>query len=87
MTSCAPFTIELTGVPDRDELVVEIWCGDQLFAELRHDGADVAVQLYCPSSPRTWDIRLADLLDVLHKARDRLGPVHPRSHDGDDSAP
>jgi hypothetical protein len=83
-TSPAAFRIEIASVPDRDDLVAEVWCGAELFAELRHEAGDVSVQLYCPSRSGQWDMRLADLIAVLDNARERLGPAHADGHDDED---
>ena len=45
-----PLTIELVSVPDRDDLVAEVWLGQYLLAELRQEGGHVRVQLYPDSS-------------------------------------
>lgn len=74
MTSPPTFKVEIASVPDRDDLVAEVWYGDDLVAELRHEASSVHIQIY--SSPTgKWDMRLADFVRVLEKARDRLGPL------------
>lgn len=44
--------VELTSVPDRDTLVAEVWYGDELLAELRHEPDGVKAQLYEPPAGR-----------------------------------
>ena len=74
ITPSATFTVEITSVPDREDLVAEVWYGDDLVAELRHEDSGVYIELYSPPTGK-WDMRLADLVGVLDKARDRLGPA------------
>ncbi len=68
------FTLALTSVPDRDQLVVEIWRGDELFAELRRERSEVVVQLYPRRDAEPWDLPAAAVQNVLHAAQLRLGP-------------
>lgn len=38
------FTVELTRVADRDDLVAEVWIGQELLAENRQEGGQVRLQ-------------------------------------------
>lgn len=66
-------SIEITSVPDRDDLVAEIWKGGDMLGELRHEDGGLRVQIYpAPSGP--WDVGYDDLVAVLSQAREKLGP-------------
>jgi len=67
-----PLTIELVSVPDRDDLVAEVWLGQYLLAELRHEGGQVRVQLYPASSGQAWDVPYEALRAALVQARSKL---------------
>jgi hypothetical protein len=68
------FTIEIASVPDRDDVVAEIWWGDAMVAEL-HRGATggVEIEIYAAESHDPWSFDLASWLAVLAEARRRLG--------------
>lgn len=66
------FKVELVSVPDRDDRVAEVWLGQSLLAELRHEGGQVRVQLYPASSGQAWDLCLADLNKCFIEASGRL---------------
>jgi len=85
MTSRAAFTIELTSVVDRDDLVAEIWFGQELFAELRYESGNARLQVYSAPEGGHWDLPHEELQAALQQARDKLGPPPSRSHD--ESAP
>ena len=78
------FTVEIASVPDRDELVAEVWSGDQLLAELRVEAGVVRIQLYPPpdgppdGAPH-WDVPYDELLAALQTARTRLVAAPPAS--------
>ena len=71
------FTVDVASVPDRDELVVEIWCGDVQFAELRDEGGITRVQLYQRTTGQPWDVSLDELQAALQRAADRLKALGP----------
>jgi hypothetical protein len=72
MTSRTPFAIQLASVPDRDDLVAEVWVGQDLFAELRHESGNTWLQVYSAPGGR-WELRFEELQVALQQARDRLG--------------
>jgi hypothetical protein len=65
------FSIQVTDVPDREELVAEVWWGDSQVAELRTEGGPARIEIYArPEGP--WDFELSDLLSILERARAEL---------------
>ena len=66
------FQIELTSVPDRDDLVAEIWLDQDLFVELRLEAGEIRTQLYSRQDGKPWDVSHRDLLAALSKAEERL---------------
>lgn len=72
------FSIEVTSVPDRNDLVAEIWLGQELIAELRHEHDSLQIQLYQPPDGQCWDVPYEEFAGALTQARDRLGPKPTR---------
>ena len=73
------FTVEIASVPDREDLVAEIWADTELMAELRYDEGELRVQLYAPPGGRSWDVPFDQLASVLQLARQKLGPPTGKS--------
>lgn len=68
------FTIEIASVPDRDDVVAEIWWGDAMVAELhRRTTGGVEIEIYVADSHDPWSFDLASWLAVLAEAQRRLG--------------
>ena len=67
-------TVETASVPDREELVAEIWADADLLGELWHDEGELRVQLYAPPGGTSWGMPLDELTSVLQLARQKLGP-------------
>lgn len=67
-------TIEVTSVPDRDNLVAEIWQEDEMVAEIERvpDGRFV-VELYPSPNQEPWSFDLGDWMAALSEAQRRLG--------------
>jgi hypothetical protein len=84
MTTHTPFMIQLASVPDRDDLVAEVWVGKELFAELRNESGKTWLQVYSAPGGH-WELPYEELQIALQRARDKLGLPPSTSHD--DSAP
>jgi len=65
------FRIQVASVPDRDELVAEIWWGNEQVAELRKEYEGPHIQVYSRQSG-WWDFPYAEFLAVLQRAREEL---------------
>jgi len=65
-------TIELASVPDRDDLVAELWQGTALIAEVRWEEQMLRVQLYPSEAGHPFDVPYEDLVAALLTAKARL---------------
>ncbi len=64
-------SVLLASWPDEDDLVAEIWLGDQYVADVKADG-DVFVVTLCPT--KAVQVELDDLKEALETACRRLRP-------------
>lgn len=65
-------TITIASVPDREELVAELWFGDTQWAELSQEGDCLVLQVYPRPSGQPWTFEFTDVVDALEAARQRL---------------
>jgi hypothetical protein len=67
-------TLEITSVPDRDELVAEIWHKDEMVGEIQraHDGR-LLLEIYPASNEGGWSFDLEVWMETLSTAKKRLG--------------
>lgn len=67
-------TIELASVPDRDDLIAEIWHEDEMVAEIQRvpDGRFV-LELYPSPNQKPWSFDLEDWMTALAEAQRCLG--------------
>lgn len=63
------FKIEITSVPDRNNLVAEIWEEDVLIAEINQEGENLEIELYNEKEQR---FVLQDYLDAIKEGVSRL---------------
>ena len=56
-----PLSIQIASVPDRDELVAEIWEADDLLAEVCIQGALPLIEIYPRRDRAPWRLSLAQL--------------------------
>ena len=73
MTKNSGFEIILASVPDRDDLVAEIWRGDAQFAEVRLDVEQFLVEVYKNPNDLKWTFDHSELVGALNAAKSRLG--------------
>lgn len=66
--------ILVASVPDREEVVAEIWLGGAMFAEIRSEGATLLIEVYNHRKPSPWGLEFVTLLDILMEAKRRLRP-------------
>ncbi len=61
--------------PERDFLTCELLQNDEVFAEVRIQGAGFAVELRPRHDGASWDFNYDDLLKALTEAKDHLSDV------------
>ncbi len=66
-------TIEIASVPDRDDVVAEIWQDNNMVAEMRRaiDGR-FTLEIYANQGHNSWVFDLQEWLAALAEARKRL---------------
>ena len=62
--------VQITSVPDRENLVAEIWLKDIMIAEVNHELKKLEVQIYCKKNILTVDYE--NLLKALNEAKEKL---------------
>lgn len=66
-------TVEIASVPDRDNIVAEIWLEDEMIAEaIQDDNGICIVEIYQNPSGGAWKVDLEDLVQALSIAKSRL---------------
>lgn len=63
------FKVEIASVPDRENLVAEIWYGDHLIAEINQESEDLEIEIY---SAEKLKLPYQLFYEALQKAKDRL---------------
>jgi hypothetical protein len=58
--------------PDREQLVAEIFLGDEQWAELNQEGNKLSLEIYPKRSGGHWLLEFEDALDILVEAKRRL---------------
>jgi hypothetical protein len=67
-------SITIASPPDRDDLVAELWLGDNQIGEVSRDTKDALwVELYPALNNEPWRLHLDDLTTALARAKERLG--------------
>jgi hypothetical protein len=63
-------TVTIASVPDRDNLVAELWCENELWGELSQEQGELKLEIY--PTANGWNLRYEDVIDVIQEAKDKL---------------
>jgi len=63
--------IEIVSSPDRENLVAEIWQGDQMIAEINQDGETLELEIYTAKA-EGLKLEFEDFVDALKNAKKKL---------------
>ena len=59
----------MSSVPDRDNLVFEIWLGTDQLAEVSHEPErPVEIEIYPPAEGGKWNFELEEFMSMLNQA-------------------
>ena len=68
--------VVLASVPHHEDLVAEIWLGDELLAEVFVDHGELRTRLYPRADSAHWVLVYEDFIASLRRAREALAPSH-----------
>lgn len=74
------FEIVVASIPDRDELITELYYKGSQWVEISHETNEMLIQFYPHPSQGYWEFSLKKALEALEQAKQRmiaLGPKHP----------
>ena len=64
--------IQLASLPEKVDLVAEIWYADELWAEISYEGDVPCLEIYPRHGGEIWHFELGQALEMLVKAKQRL---------------
>ncbi|KHD08714.1 hypothetical protein PN36_26530 [Candidatus Thiomargarita nelsonii] len=65
-------TVTIASVPDRDNLVAELWCENELWGELSQEQGELKLEIYPTANGQAWNLRYEEVIDVIQEAKDKL---------------
>jgi hypothetical protein len=66
------FRILIASVPNREQLVAEIYYDNEYWAEISQEEDDLVVQFYSHPTEKYWTFPFEEALKVLEQARNNL---------------
>lgn len=64
--------IQIASVPDRENVVAELWVDDTQIAEVSNEKNELRVEFYSAPIPNQLSVSLDELLEALAKAKRNL---------------
>lgn len=63
--------IEITSPPDRENLVAEIWLGNQMIAEINQENENLRLEIFADENGKL-ELSYNDFYEALKKAKEKL---------------
>ncbi|CCB88038.1 putative uncharacterized protein [Simkania negevensis Z] len=73
------FRITIASLPDRENLVAEVFYEGVQWIEISHEVKEMVIQFYSHPSNRYWEFPLDEALNVLEKAKEKMIALGPKS--------
>lgn len=70
------FRIQIASVPDRENLVAEIWNENLMIAEINDERGELEIEIY-PDQSEKLIFDCQEFIDVLERAKNRLLVMRP----------
>ena len=64
--------LQLASLPDRENVVIELWLGNFQIAEVSNEHGQSQVELYSLPEACVMEISLDELIEALNKAKENL---------------
>ena len=65
-------TVTIASLPDRDNLVAELWCQDELWGELSQQQGELKLEIYPTPNGQTWNLGYEELISAIQLAKNKL---------------
>lgn len=66
-------SITIASVPDREEVVAELWCGHQQWGEISQETETLKLELYSKRKNNgVWEFDFEEALNLMNTAKRRL---------------
>lgn len=66
------FTIKIGSVPNREELVAEIYYEHEQWVEISQEEAQLIMKFYNPLNNKYWEFPCDEALNILERAKNKL---------------
>ena len=71
--------IVVASLPDREDLVAELYCGGVQWAELNTENGSLTLEIYPPPDGGPWILDYSAAMDVLSRAKHELDVLGPKA--------
>lgn len=68
-------TLNVAHLPDRENPVVEVWCGETQFGELSCESGLLRLEIYPGPAGKPWQLGFEEILQILDQAKNRLAEI------------
>lgn len=66
-------TLQIASVPDKENIVAEIWFGNDQVAEVSNDDSgNTRIEIFSSPTDESWSLDFNDFQEILTKAKNNL---------------
>jgi len=65
-------SVTIASVPDRENVVAELWYQDQLWGELSYENNEFQLEIYPSSKGEAWNFNYEKILQSIINAKEKL---------------
>jgi hypothetical protein len=74
-------TVTIASVPDRDNLVAELWCENDLWGELSQEQGELKLDIYPAPNAQNWHLNYEELIGIIQESKEKLlGQITHSNH-------
>jgi hypothetical protein len=66
------YRIIIASPPDREKVVSEVWCGEEMWAEVANEAGPLTICFYPRTNGKPWMLDYEDVVKAIQMAKDKL---------------
>jgi hypothetical protein len=66
------YRILIASPPDREKVVAEVWCGEEMLAEVANEDGPLTIEFYPKPGGKPWLLDYEEAVKAMQMAKDKL---------------
>jgi hypothetical protein len=66
------YQILIASPPDGEKVVAEVWCGEEMLAEVANEAGPLTIEIYPKPSGKPWLLDYEEVVKAIQMAKNKL---------------